>query len=137
MKHMPGLTPVAIVGAIIRNSGRVLMGLRSPNRRTCANCWDVIGGHVESGEELFAALCRELVEEIGIVPDRTEPLCSLNLTDSIEGRMLLHLYVIDRWAGTPRLVNDEHTELRWFPSADVAALPNLAIPEYKAIFAGL
>jgi 8-oxo-dGTP pyrophosphatase MutT (NUDIX family) len=54
------------VGALIRNAGgRVFVQRRSPTRRVLPGTWDIVGGHVESGETLEEALAREIQEETG------------------------------------------------------------------------
>ncbi len=57
--------------AILLRDGLILLGKRSPHRKAYPNCWDVIGGRVEQGETIDAALHRELGEEIGIAPSPT------------------------------------------------------------------
>ena len=51
---------VAVAGLVRDSRGRVLM-LRSPRRG-----WEFPGGQVEEGEDLIAALQREVLEETGI-----------------------------------------------------------------------
>jgi 8-oxo-dGTP pyrophosphatase MutT (NUDIX family) len=51
-----------MVGAVLVRDGTLLLGLRSPARRLCPNCWDTIGGHVEPGETVEETLRRELEE---------------------------------------------------------------------------
>jgi 8-oxo-dGTP diphosphatase len=54
------------VGALILNQqGHLLVHRRAPERKLFPNCWDIIGGHVEPGETLTAALAREIREETG------------------------------------------------------------------------
>jgi 8-oxo-dGTP pyrophosphatase MutT (NUDIX family) len=48
-----------------------------------------------------------------------------------------HYYWVDRWQGTPAICNHEHTAIEWFPYAEAAALPNLALPEYRGLFGSL
>lgn len=64
---------------------------------------------------------RWLGELRGPLPGQGEPL-------------VLHLYVVTAWTGTPRnLLPEEHTELRWFSLAEACQLP-LAHPTYPALF---
>ncbi|MEU5592807.1 NUDIX domain-containing protein [Streptomyces sp. NPDC020298] len=54
------------VGAVILNhDGEAFAQKRSPNRRLFPDTWDIVGGHVESGETLLEALAREVEEETG------------------------------------------------------------------------
>lgn len=43
----------------------MLLIMRSADRELFPGSWDVIGGHVERNETLFAALEREILEETG------------------------------------------------------------------------
>jgi len=55
-----------VVGALmVDDLGRVFVHRRSWNRRLFPGCWDIVGGHVEAGEGLHAALDREIAEDTG------------------------------------------------------------------------
>src|ERR1700691_2759424 len=56
---------VEVVAAVIERDGRILIGQRKPRGRHALK-WEFPGGKVEPGEELRAALARELHEELGI-----------------------------------------------------------------------
>lgn len=59
-----GLT--CVVGAVVVDgTGRVFLQRRALTARLFPDCWDIIGGHVEAGEQGCAALARELEEETG------------------------------------------------------------------------
>jgi hypothetical protein len=48
--------------------------------------------------------------------------------------LVLHVYAVTRWAGTPRNRQPaEHSELGWFDLADAAAL-HLADPRFVDLF---
>lgn len=120
--------------AILVRDGLMLLAKRSPQRRSYADCWDVVGGKVEAGETIAQALSRELREEIGIVPVRFEFLEALG-DEGDRGPARYHFFVIDEWSGgEPHLANHEHTELRWFRPQDACKLSNLAFPEYPRMF---
>lgn len=119
----------AVVGAVIRDSrGRVFVHRRGPDRRFLPNCWDIVGGHVDSGEDLLQTLRREIEEETGWTL-RAEPV-------------LLH---VEEWAGDghdgpaprrefdflvevegdlarPRLERPKHVEFRWIGPDDLPIL---------------
>jgi 8-oxo-dGTP diphosphatase len=59
------------VGVLIDGVGAVLLGQR-PDGKPYAGYWEFPGGKVESGETLFAALSRELQEEIDVRIDQAE-----------------------------------------------------------------
>jgi 8-oxo-dGTP diphosphatase len=124
-----------IVNAVLVHQGKVLLARRSPRRKAYPGLWSFPGGHVEQGESLEEALERELREEIGIVPTSyrlLEPISDPNATDD---PATYHMYVVAAWQGAPRLLDDEHTELRWFEPATAIALPDLALEEYRRLLA--
>jgi mutator protein MutT len=123
---------VRYVGAILLSGGKLLLGRRAAHR-SYPDCWDIIGGHVETGETIEQALSRELQEEIGVTPLQFARLTLLQGED-----VELHVYRVDAWSGgEPALRGDEHVELRWFSVDAACALPNLATVEYVRIFRDL
>ena len=54
-----------VVAAVIERDGNILIGQRKPRGRHGLK-WEFPGGKVEPGEDLRAALARELREELGI-----------------------------------------------------------------------
>ncbi|WLQ34314.1 NUDIX domain-containing protein [Streptomyces castrisilvae] len=55
----------AVGAVILDHRGRAFAQKRAPGRRLFPGCWDLVGGHVEPGETLLAALAREVGEETG------------------------------------------------------------------------
>jgi mutator protein MutT len=57
---------VDCVGALIRDEHhRVYVHRRTAERRLLPGIWDIVGGHLESGESPEQALAREVEEETG------------------------------------------------------------------------
>ena len=63
--HTGGVT-IAIAGALLVRAGRVLLVHRHPRREAYPDCWDLVGGHIEPGENPMEALRRECREELGV-----------------------------------------------------------------------
>lgn len=122
--------PVQIVGAVLVQDGKLLLGRRSAHRRSYPGMWDVIGGHVEPGEDNLSALVRELREELGIEPTRFVAFADFDFG----GQLHMQVFRVDEWRGVPRLNNDEHSELGWFDVAAARSLPDLASPHYADLF---
>lgn len=122
--------------AILWRDGRILLGKRAVHRKAYPACWDVIGGLVEKGEAVDAALIRELGEEIGIVPTSYELLCSLeDEGKQARGEAVYHMHLVREWTGgEPALVNDEHSALAWFKIEDACSLRDLASAQYIDLF---
>lgn len=136
VNHLPRppastVSPITLVaGGLILREGRVLLGLRSPHRRICPNTWDLIGGHVEPGETLEAALVRELGEEIGVRPTRFDPIAMIEFGIEAGRPVHFHVFRVDAFEGEPRLANAEHTALKWFTPEEALALTDLASPRH-------
>jgi 8-oxo-dGTP diphosphatase len=107
-----------VVGALIRNrDGCVFIHRRSQQRRIWPGRWDIVGGHVEDGESLRAALAREISEETGWT--LTEIVDLLAVTDWRSGagegprREFDFLVAVEGDLSRPRLEPEKHTEYRW------------------------
>ncbi|ARO24535.1 NUDIX domain-containing protein [Rhizobium sp. S9] len=120
--------PEIAIGALIGN-GSVLLARRSSERRMHPDRWSLPGGHVEDGEDAETTLRRELLEEIGVTPQHWL-LAGEFASESPPGASAtFHVYRVDRWQDSPRLIGDEHTALRWFTAAEVERETELAPPQ--------
>ena len=116
--------------------GRVLLVRRSAERRAYPGTWSFPGGHSEKGETLDAALIRGIGEEVAVTPTVYDPLGTL--ADPDAPSVTYHLFWISAWrGGDPRLLGDEHSELRWFRPREAMRLPNLACPSYRPLLGTL
>ena len=97
--------------ALIDVDGRVLLAQR-PKGKSMAGLWEFPGGKVEEGEQLEAALIRELEEELGI--DVSEN-CLAPFTFASHSyddfHLLMPLYVCRVWEGT--VTPKEGQVLKW------------------------
>jgi len=128
-----------VVAALIVRSRQVLLGRRSPTRDYYPDVWDVFGGHIEAGEQQSQTLIRELQEELGITPVEWNYLETITIpassSDEPSDSLILHLYLVTEWAGTPQnLQLHEHSTMGWFSVAEAVELP-LADPSYRELFA--
>jgi 8-oxo-dGTP diphosphatase len=124
-----------IVNALLIRRGTVLMARRSLTRKAYPGLWSFPGGHVEKGERLPEALDRELREEVGVTPVDCRLLGSIaDPNATADDPITYHMYVVTAWrGGEPTMVDDEHTELRWFAQAAAISLPDLALAEYRPL----
>ncbi len=65
--------PIDVVAGVIRRDGLLLITQRMADD-TLAGYWEFPGGKVDKGEELKAALHRELLEEIGVTTEIGEEI---------------------------------------------------------------
>jgi len=125
-----------VVAALIIQSQKVLLGLRSARRTFYPDVWDMFGGHVEPAERQEETLVRELQEELGITPTQWEYLETLTLFQpESSDPWKVHLYLVNSWKGTPfNRQPEEHSVIHWFSLVEAQQL-QLADPIYLTLFA--
>jgi 8-oxo-dGTP diphosphatase len=118
--------PLRCAGAlIVDDDGRIFIQRRSPDRRLFPNTWDIVGGHVESGETLEEALYREVQEEtgwrvsvvIGVVGEY-----AYTGNDGIARVETDYLVRVDGDLARPQLEAGKHTEFRWLTESEIEVL---------------
>ena len=106
------------VAALVRD-GLVLLVHRHPSRRRYPDCWDLVGGHVESGELPHQAVGRECLEELGVHVYDPVPI-PMTVSDPA---LDMHAFLVTRWDGEPvNAAPEEHDDLRWFRPSDLGGL---------------
>ena len=116
----PANRKVDAIVAILEREGRYLLGKRSPHRPVAPGYWCPISGRVEPGEAQADAVVREVFEEVGL---RVRALRKVAQCDTHDGSTLLHWWLAELLDDAPaRLVNDEHSELRWLTPEELGSL---------------
>lgn len=113
---------LVVAGALKRDDGRWLMHKR-PEGKHHAGLWEFPGGKVEDTEFPPKALCRELLEELGVViaPENCTPVAFAQTPpDSSQKGIVILLYNIEQWAGDP--VALEGGAIDWFTEEEIATL---------------
>lgn len=137
-----------IVGALIESSDKlILLGKRSPDSGgVYPDCWHLPGGGVETGESHQEALCREVLEEVGLDISRH----TITLADDL-GRgeaekrlaggevvlsvMLFSIYRIILPSKATEIITTpgpEFSELRWVAYRELDELP--LVPAGRPLF---
>jgi 8-oxo-dGTP pyrophosphatase MutT (NUDIX family) len=113
------MNKIQAVTVIIEKEGRYLLGKRSSWKTSAPGYWCPISGKIEEGETEVEAVCRETFEEVGLKVKPTQKLCEM---DTRDGSCRLHWWFVEILEGEAFLKNDEHSELGWFTTEDMALL---------------
>ncbi len=111
--------------AVFDGEGRVLITRRAEDAHQ-GGLWEFPGGKLEAGEDVRAALQRELAEEVGIHITRARPLIRVR-HDYPDKSVLLDVWRVDAFAGEAH--GREGQPLRWVAPE---ALDGLAFPAANA-----
>jgi 8-oxo-dGTP diphosphatase len=124
--------PVEVAVAVfIRRDGAVLLA-RRPAGKVYAGYWEFPGGKAESGEPMFAALRREIREELGTEILRAVPWITRVFVYP-HATVRLHFHRVFEWQGEPAAL--EHEALSWQSPAAVSVQPLL--PANAPVLRGL
>ena len=103
--------PLECVACLLVADGQVLAERRLPTRTLAPGAVAIPGGHVEAGERLEEAVCREAQEELGIVAHELRYVCTL--LHRAEELRRIHYFAVVGWEGT--IANHEAASLLWLP----------------------
>jgi 8-oxo-dGTP pyrophosphatase MutT (NUDIX family) len=110
---------VTVALALLVRDGRVLLAHRVPSKRAYPDCWDLVGGVVETGESPYDAVARECHEEIGVLVHDPLPIPYPVDDPDLE----VHAFLVTRWEGEPvNAAPEEHDDLRWFQPGELPGL---------------
>jgi 8-oxo-dGTP diphosphatase len=114
---MVARVPISV--AVLVRDGLVLLVHRHPSRRWYPDCWDLVGGHVESGEMPLEAVVRECCEELGVHVHDPLPIPMTVGDPTLD----MHGFLVTSWDGEPvNAAPDEHDDLHWFRPSDLTNL---------------
>jgi mutator protein MutT len=121
-----------VCAAFIANQ-KILLVKRAASRKWSPKRWDLVGGHVERGEEVEHALARECQEEVGLTPTSFTLLATVYQRGDKSKTTPFFIYLVSTWAGgSGSLLGDEHSELGWFTPRALGDL-KLALEDYRPI----
>lgn len=115
-----------VVGALVTDRrGRIYVQRRSEERALFPGCWDIVGGHVDEGEELTAALAREIEEETGWRLKALGPVVEVvdwSADDGVLRREIDLLALVEGDLANPILEAGKHSEGRWLERHELPVL---------------
>ena len=102
----------------LRKGDEVLLALKK--RGFGEGRWNGVGGKVEPGETVEAAMIRETEEEIHVTPTQYEKVGDIRFDEYFKGiptLMHVHIFIATAWTGEPK--ESEEMQPRWFDLGDV------------------
>lgn len=111
------MTPVRVVAAVVERDGKLLLGLRPPEKRH-GGLWEFPGGKLDRGETPAEAARRELAEELGV--DVTEVGDRLLAIGDAPAPFVIEFFPV-MMTGEPSAL--EHAEVGWFTPDELATMP--------------
>ena len=93
------------VGVLVRGDGAFLLTSR-PAGKPYAGYWEFPGGKLEAGEDVRAALDRELNEELGVRVD-TAHAWHDEMVDYPHALVHLHFWIVSAWEGELRMLEGQ------------------------------
>ena len=110
---------IEVVGAIIRDGDRYLVGQRAANKSQ-GGLWEFMGGKIEPGETPEQALARECREELDLEIEDEHIIDSV-IHDYPEKTIRLTLILCSPKSGSvPKAL--EHQQIRWVTRSEMDAL---------------
>jgi 8-oxo-dGTP diphosphatase len=113
---MKKTNPKIVTAAVIERNGHILIAKRKQGKQHVGN-WEFPGGTLEEGETPEQCLKRELQEELDIITDIGDLICSSEYTYTPEFTIRLLAYRTTVISGFFNL--NDHEEIRWVKPADL------------------
>jgi len=120
-----------VAGILIDQDCRVLISERLGDR-LFHGLWEFPGGKIAAGESPESALCRELLEELGIAVQIAESFMTVE-HDYPDRKVNLEFFKVLAWTGEPLGV--EGQKLRWVSPGDIEE--GLMLPADTPVLAAL
>lgn len=111
---------IHVAAGVLKNTrGKVLLAQRAAASHQ-GGLWEFPGGKIEPGEQVEAALHRELQEELGVHIERCRPLIRISHNYG-DREVILHTWLVEQWRGEP--YGKEGQPLTWVAPAELADWP--------------
>jgi len=114
MKKKPN--PKIVAAAVIETDGRILIAKRKQGKMHSGK-WEFPGGTLEEGETPEQCLKRELLEELALITDVGDLICTSEHSYTPEFTIKLLVYRTTIISGSFDL--HAHDEIRWVKPADL------------------
>ena len=116
-----GRSLIVAVKGVILLEGKILLVQRAADDYIGAGTWECAGGKIEFGEELEAALIREIKEETGLTVSVGAILYATTFMTDSTRQVVILTYLCRTNEATVRL-SKEHVDYRWCTKDQIKTL---------------
>jgi len=129
---MKKITFIGVLGLAVNKKGEFLLTKRNqPGNHRTNGKWQLPGGGMEFGETPEQVLAREMEEELKVSVRilYPQPIVRTHVYDKSSAKLqvVLMTYLVDIGGQTPKIGNDEATQLGWFSSSEIQKLDYLPL----------
>ncbi|KAF0823041.1 NUDIX domain-containing protein [Cytobacillus firmus] len=122
---------VLVVSTTIVQDGKVLM--IKEKKATVKNKWNFPSGHVEKGEDIIEAACREVKEETGLDVKLTHTTGIYNFISSTDHQVILFHFIGQITGGFLSLQEEEIADCKWVNLSNFKSFKDEELREAKVI----
>ena len=126
------ITAVAFIYKFLEGEARVLLAKRAKTKKFLPDKWEMLGGHIDFGEEIIEGMKREVLEELGISIDVGEPFEVFTYMNNVKGSHSIEVVYLAKFHGIdalPKIDPNDHSEVRWMTRSEVISERSNIIPE--------
>ncbi|URM34663.1 NUDIX domain-containing protein [Cytobacillus firmus] len=122
---------VLVASTSIIQEGKVLM--IKENKATVKNKWNFPSGHVEKGEDILEAACREVKEETGLDVLLTHTTGIYNFISSTDHQVILFHFIGQITGGFLSLQEEEIVDSKWVNLSNFESFKDEELREAKVM----
>ncbi len=120
--ELPDVKEIVCASSVVLIDDKFIMLHRPEQSRSYPDCWSLVAGKKEQGEEILQTAIREIKEETGL--DVSEPFASLDYVSVREGNIIWKVYpfAFNVPKGTVPVINKENTEYKLCKIEDLSGM---------------
>ncbi len=122
---------VLVVSTSIIQEGKVMM--IKEKKATVKNKWNFPSGHVEKGEDILEAACREVKEETGLDVKLTHTTGIYNFISSTDHQVILFHFIGQITGGFLSLQEEEIADCKWVNLSNFKSFKDEELRDAKVI----
>jgi 8-oxo-dGTP diphosphatase len=122
---------VVVVKGVILHEGRVLIVKRAADDEVGSSTWETVGGKIDFGEEIEAALIREINEETGLTVTVDKVLYATTFKTDPTRQIILLAYLCHS-ESHDITISAEHSDFKWATKEQLELLlPSEIMKDFK------